>query len=210
MNERNPFMQGHHVPHQAPAYGPPANVWLPEPVNVSRPAAPQPPPGSVGNTGEVYGGQVRAIWTPGQHDGRKVLNLLKAEYVWRISVFGRVLLELQYGTLGTRTIPNLRTPLVMTVPGQVTIFAQPLDDEGTVCSVTATKASAGARAICRQLVGADAGAVDLHEDGADFFALVASSLTISGVVTAVPACTVVPLVAGSSLTSGGGFVEYEA
>ena len=190
----------------------PPNNWLPVPrPPVSGPAEPQ-PPGAVGNSGVIYGTQQKAVWVAGHRlDERQIIDLRKCDALWRISVFGRVLLRLNYGTQATRQLANLRAPLVITVPGQVTVTAQPLDDLGTICTVTATQASAGARSICRQLVGTTAPTnLDLHEDAVAFFALTASSLIISGSVVAVPALAVVPLVAGSVLTDGSGFVEYEA
>jgi hypothetical protein len=190
----------------------PPNNWLPSPVPPVSPPGPPQPHGAAGNTGVIYGTQQKAVWLPGARlDAREVLDLKKPEALWRVSVFGRVLVRINYGTLAARQISNLRTPIVITVPGQCTVTAQPLDDEGTICIVTATQATAGARSIARQLVGTTAPTDLLFDEGAvDFFALTASSLVISGSVVAVPALSVVPLVAGSRLTNGSGFVEYEA
>lgn len=188
----------------------PNNFRPPQPSPpVSPPGQPQAPPGE---TGVIYGTQQEAIWKPGALDERQVLDLLKCNALWRVSVFGRaVLLRINYGTLATRQIANLRTPLVMHFPGQVTITAQPIDDLGTSCTVTATQATGGARSVARQMVATVAPTdLDLNPDGVDFFAITACSLSIAGTVVAVPAFTIAPLVAGSQLLDGSGFVEYEA
>lgn len=193
-----------------PHWRPPQH-FLPEPhPPVSMPAEQQ-PRGAVGNTGPIYGTQRSKTWQPGERNTpAAMLDLLKTEYLWRISVFGNVLVSVTYGTQATRQIALLRTPLIMTLPGQVTVTVQALDQTGTECTATATMASAGARAIARQLISADAGAVAVNEDAVDFFALVNSTLNVSSVAVVVPALSVVPLVAGSVLTSGSGLVEYEA
>jgi hypothetical protein len=186
----------------------PPNQWQPEPrPPVSGHSYAQAP---VGNTGVIYGTQQRAVWNPGQSDSRQVCDALKTASLWRFSAFGRVDITIDYGTQGTRKILTVRAPVVMTIPGQFTATATPIDDDGTECTVTLTQATAGARSIARQLVDATAGAVNLSDGATDFFALTASTLTISGVAVVVPALQIVPLVVGAVLNTGSGFQEFEA
>ena len=189
----------------------PRHYFFPDPPTTSGPAQQQ-PFGYQGNSGVIYGTQQRAVWHAGENDERQVLDITKAQALWRVSLFGPFSVTIQYGTQGTHQILSLLAPVVMTFPGQVTITAKPLSAEGErVCVVTLTQATAGARSIARKLANAGAGpAVTLDPDAVDFFALNACTLTISGVAVAVPALSVVPLVSGSVLNTGAGFQEFEA
>ena len=188
------------------------NIWLqPPPVPVSGPA--QPSPGGVTNsTGPIYGTQQRPVWPPGDVGQRQICDTSqKAPMLWRFSCFGRVDVVIDYGTLGTRRILTLRCPVVLTIPGQFTATATPIDDLGADATVTLTQATGGARSIARQFVNAGAGpAVALSNDAVDFVAVVNSTLTIGGVAVAVPALSSVPLIVGSTLNTGSGFQEFEA
>lgn len=183
------------------------NQWrFNEPVPVSGMPAQPPPQGAVGNTGVIYGTQQSTIWKPGATDARQVCDALKPAAMWRFSAFGRCTITIDYGTRANRKILALQAPVVITLPGQFTATATPLDDQGAECRVTLTQATAGARSQARKLA---TGPIALSDDAVDFFALDACSLTIAGVVVAVPALQIVPLVAGSVLTSGSGFQEFE-
>lgn len=180
-----------------------------DPMPVSgRPAAP-PPQEAVGNTGKVYGTQARVVWKPGEVDPRGVCDSVKAVSLWRFSAFGRVTITISYGTQGTREIAALRTPLVLTIPGQFTATATPIDDRGTVCVVSLTPTTAGGHSIARRLVTAVT-PTSLDDDAVAFTALAAANLTVAGVPLSASALQVVPLVAGSVLNSGTGFEEFEA
>jgi hypothetical protein len=185
------------------------NIWLPQPPHVSGPAQQQ-PRGAVGNTGVIYGTQQRAVWQPGATDARQVCDALKPQSLWRFSVFGRVSVTLDYGTQANRGIVNLLAPLVITIPGQFTATATPLDAEGVEAVVTLTQATAGARSLARNVLNAGAGPALAFDLGAvSYVALTASTLTISGVAVVVPALGIVPLVSGSVLNTGAGFQEFE-
>jgi hypothetical protein len=182
-------------PQQLPVVGPPAPV----------PTVP------VGNTGPQYGTQSFRVWAAGETDARQVIDTLKATALWRISVTGRVRVTFDYGTSQSRALIALQAPVVITIPGQCTVTAEPLDDDGTTCVVTLTEATAGALSQARKLADASVSAVALDDAAVRYVALTASTLTISGVTpVAVPALSVVPLVAGSSLLTGSGFQEFEA
>lgn len=184
---------------------------FPDPLPVSG-AAQREAPGWNGNTGADYGTQALAIWPPGDVQPRQICDSLKAEYTWRFSVFGPVLLTISYGTRGNRTILNLQAPVVMTLPGQFTATATPIGSSSVErsCECTLTKATAGARSVARKLADSTAGAVALDAGAVDYWALTASTLTISGVAVVVPALAIVPLVSGAVLNTGIGFQEFEA
>lgn len=183
---------------------------MPEPLPVSRPGYPVPRDMPQGQMGPDYGTQQFAKWASGDVKPRQVLDTLKAGALWRISLFGNVYASILYGTSHSRAIESLQAPLVITVPGQVLVTAWPRDTNGAECVVTLTQATAGALSQARKFVDDAGGAIALDAGAVRFFALEASSLTISGQVVAVPACQSVPLVSGSVLTTGSGFQEFEA
>lgn len=183
-----------------------------DPVPVAQPAWPQPgnTRGVVGNSGPQYGTQQSHVWRNGETNAVQVLDTIRAEALWRISVFGRVLVTILYGTSKARSITDLQAPVVITVPGQALVTVRPRDDQGTSCIVTLTKATAGALANARKFIDDSAGSLAFDEGAVRFYALEASSLLVAGLAVAVPAFTSVPLVAGSGLVSGSGFQEFEA
>lgn len=183
---------------------------LPGPHVVSSPAAPAPPHVPVGDMGTAYGIQQFVNFLPGDVVPKQVIDTRRSEALWRVSVFGNVLLNLAYGTTKKREIFGLQAPLVITVPGQLTVTATPRDDAGTTCIVTLTYATAGAIANARKFVARAGVDVPLDAGAVRYFALTASTLTISGAAVVVPALQLVPLVAGSVLTGGSGFQEFEA
>lgn len=185
---------------------------FPDPLPVSQPAWPLPAVTRqvVGDNGPQYGIQQAHKWALNDVRSIQVLDTLKTESLWRISVFGRVFVSILYGTSRARTITDLMAPVVITVPGQALVTVRPRDNQGTTCIVNLTKATAGALAIARKYVDDSGGSIAFDPDAVRFFSLAASSLTIAGVVVAVPAFTTVPLVAGSGLISGSGFQEFEA
>jgi hypothetical protein len=176
-----------------------------------------PPPANAphsGSVGEAHGLQSKRIWVAGAVDERQIIDAVRALSLWRVSVFGDVLVRVDYGTgMKGGNFVALRTPLVMTIPGQAQLYAQPRDPEhtGVICKVTITPATAGARSQARKVLNAGAGpALAFDDDAVSFFALTASALTISGLAVAVPALSAVPLVQGSVLNTGSGFQEFEA
>lgn len=185
-------------------------MYVPSPDNVSRPGFSAPPGAPVGNMGPQYGTQQSATWAAGDVVPRQLVDVRKAGLLWRVSIFGPVLVTISYGTSKNRPIVDLQAPVVMTIPGQFTATATPLTDEGAKAVVTLTEASAGALSQARKVAVRGAADVALDEGAVRYFALTASTLTISGVATVVPALGSVPLVAGSVLTAGSGFQEFEA
>jgi|SRR6187551_610461 len=169
------------------------------------------PPGApVGNMGAQYGIQQSATWAAGDVVPRQLVDTRKADSLWRFSIFGAVLVTISYGTSKNRPIVALQAPVVLTIPGQFTATVQPLNAEGATAVVTLTEATAGGISQARKVVTRGGADVALDDGAVRYFALTVSALTISGVATAVPALSSVPLVAGSVLTAGSGFQEFEA
>jgi len=185
-------------------------MYVPSPDNVSRPGQAAPPGAPVGNMGPQYGTQQCATWLAGDTKPRQLIDSLKASHLWRFSIFGAVSVTISYGTSKNRPIVDLLAPVVMTLPGQFTATVAPLTDEGAIAVVTLTEATAGAISQARKVVVRGGADVALDEGAVRYFALTASTLTISGVAAVVPALGSVPLVAGSVLTAGSGFQEFEA
>lgn len=185
-------------------------VVLPGPGNVSLPANAQPGGLPVENMGPDYGIQVWKKWEPGDVRPCGVIDVRRADALWRVSAFGNVLLTIGYGTKRKRAITDLQAPLVIAVPGQVIVTATPRDANGTTCVVTLTQATDGSLSNARKFTSRGGADVALDEGAVRFFALTASTLTISGAAVVVPALDFVPLVAGAVLTSGSGFQEFEA
>jgi hypothetical protein len=157
--------------------------------------------------GPEYGIQSRHTWLPLQSDERQLIDVRKARFLWRVSVFGNVSVRIAYGTKGTRQILQLWAPVVIALPGQVEVFARPLTADGAEALVTLTQATGGARSIARQAVS---GPAALDSAAVSYTALSDSVLNVAGVLAIpVPALSTIPLVAGSTLSSGDGFQEFE-
>jgi len=185
-------------------------MYVPGPQNVSPPGGSAPAGAPVGDMGAQYGIQQSALWPAGDVVPRQLVDARKADSLWRCSIFGGVLVTISYGTSKNRPIVDLLAPVVLTIPGQFTATARPLTDEGAIAVVTLTEATAGGISQARKIVVRGGADVALDDGAVRYFALTASTLTIGGVAAVVPACSSVPLVAGSVLTAGSGFQEFEA
>jgi hypothetical protein len=196
-------------PHSAVHPG--MRIYVPgEGPSVSERGNSLPPGAPVGNMGPQYGIQQSAKWAAGDVVPRQLIDVTKANALWRFSIFGSVLVTVSYGSSKARPIADLLAPVVMTIPGQFTATVRPLNAEGATAVVTLTEATAGAISQARKVVVRGGADVALDEGAVRYFALTASTLTISGVAAVVPANSSVPLVAGSVLTAGSGFQEFEA
>ena len=175
------------------------------------------PPNALGNGASAeslvapYGEQIQVQWLAGDRSTKSLLSLQMPPFgmVWRVSLFGAVTFKVTYGTRATRTLAGFQAPSVFTSPGKVQIDATPTTGEGALANVAVSQASGGARALLRRFITAPAGDVNIQPEAVNFLALVASSLTTSGQIVAVPALSECPLVAGSVLHSGAGFQEFE-
>lgn len=158
-------------------------------------------------TGTPNGEQSTADWAAGESDDRPVLDLPLGMSVWRIGLYGvNVVFRVVYGTKANKIIEGLASPALLSIPGQCAVYARPLDPEVAASArVTATPATAGGNSA-RYIV--DTAGAALDPDAAHFQALTASTVTIRGIAVAVPVLGVVPLVAGSVLTAGSGYLEF--
>jgi len=177
-----------------------------------RPAMPLPPgtPNSGGLTTWI-GLQSSNRWDAPLQDSSRVQigDAMRAAKLWKVSVFGRhVLVDLAWGPNAKRTLRAIDPPLVVYVPGQVTVEAYPSGEEAAEVVCMIAPADAAGVATCRRFV---AGPADLSVDAACFVALTASTLLVGGFGPyAVAAGERIPLRSGSLLQAGGaGFEEYE-
>lgn len=168
---------------------------------------PQPPVGAMARTSERYGKQRAFTWVA--PDVRRI-NLLTLDWhndrLWRITVKGRLSLRVSWGTGGNKLLVAVRAPLCVTLPGRVSIDAEPIDDQGTTALVTAELvSSAGGDTVFRRVL---TGPIALEESASSYFALTASNLLVAGNAVAVPALSRCELVPDSSIVDGTGLEEH--
>jgi len=174
---------------------------------VPLPSPPASPQARSGNGGTPYGWQQSRTIPAGDAREQQAIDEVDAEFLWRFSVFGRVLVRVVYGTTATREFVDLQAPVVMAVPGKLAVYVRSADtNSDQPFQVTCTKATGAARSQARRAITA-AGPID--DDAASFTALVASTLTVAGQAVILAAGQTVPLVAPSSLVAGAGFQEFE-
>ena len=176
-------------------------------------APPALPLGNQGTIGYKYGLQSAEHWNAGESDNRQICDARLAVHMWRLSVFTsqHVSINVEFGSSRARQFRALRGPLVMYVPGQVVVYAQPtpLDDGSFVAGFamcTLTAVNSGQQSSARLLRTA-AGA--LPDDAARYVPLVASVLTIDGNVVNLNPTQTIALIAGATLTSGLGYLEFD-
>lgn len=173
-----------------------------------QPALP-PPVGSRRDGSEAYEGiQNEQLWTATETDSRGILDGSRKAGLYRLTLVGRnVECSIRYGTNATLLLTGVRTPVVMTIPGQVGVSAKPLGAGGAEVSATLVRVTASSAQNCRRRRAA-AGSFD--PGVVSFFTLEVCSLTIDGqLYAAVPAFTRIPLIQPSSLVSGSGFEEFD-
>jgi hypothetical protein len=172
------------------------------------PAAP-PPVGSRRDGSEPYEGiQNEQLWTASELDSRGIIDGSRKPGLYRLTLIGRnVECSIRYGTNATLLLTGVRTPVVMTIPGQVGVSAKPLGGGGAEVSATLVRVTASSEQHCRRK-RSDPGAFEPAV--VSFYTLEACSITIDGTnYAAVPAFTRVPLIQPSSLVSGSGFEEFD-
>ncbi|HXC23121.1 MAG TPA: hypothetical protein VNU28_00935 [Solirubrobacteraceae bacterium] len=180
-----------------------------------RSPAPALPPPSQGSVGYVHGIQSSESWIAGEHDSRSILDMLLSKHVWRVSVFASqwVRLDFVYGTKRTIKLTGLFAPAVFYVPGQCIVYAEPSDSGGGVfpaafAYLTATPVnSAGTPQLRKHITGAQA----ISDHAVRFLALANSTVQLGsgGPAVALTLGQTLPLIAGSSLTAGDGYLEFE-
>jgi hypothetical protein len=143
-------------------------------------------------------------WEAGDERPQQLLDATRAEQNWRVSCIGPVAIELIYGTRATLKL-DAWAPLVADIPGQVALYARPLDPSTpTIARCTLTPSASPGAAFARSVASVPG---PLPDAAGAFFALTPSTLTVAGIPITVPALTEVPLVASSILNSGSGLLE---
>jgi hypothetical protein len=138
---------------------------------------------------------------------------MRAPSLWRLTLHGEnVYFRISWGTSANHVIDNVQPPSRFSVPGSCDVYARPIDSQLPAhAECTLTPATSGSAAELRsRLVG---NALPIPAEAVRFVALQASVVRVGpaalSTVVNLIALQSVLLVAGSLLTSGGGFLEYE-
>lgn len=176
-----------------------------------------PPPGSwaPGDNalGVQHAVQAKQAWAAGETDIRPVASAIRAQNLWRLTVLGNnVLVRISYGTSAAKILQNIRTPIRVTLPGSVDVYAQPLNLGGEQAAasvqVTLTPVTSGCcESDCRKIITAGGGLL-LEDDAVRYVALAASVVALDLTNVNVPVLQSVSLVSGAVLVSGTGYLEF--
>ena len=180
-----------------------------------------PPPGSYGpgnnDLGPQAGVQAKADWpASGQRDERQLISAMRAPNMWRVTLHGQnVTFRVSWGTSSNIVVANIRPPARFVVPGSCDVYAKPITTDPLLAAhaeVTLTPATSGGDAVMRAHVAGNVVALD--PNAARFVALVASVVSVGPPDVVIAPVNLTPLqsvllVAGSTLTSGGGYMEFE-
>lgn len=166
------------------------------------------------NYGRVFGTQTVEHWDPGVSDRRPILDMVRSESLWRVSVTGDVVIYARWGTSGTHEL-TLHTPIDCTFPGFASLDVAPRDEahEGTVQAlVSATPVWGAGHEVMRSLVDAVGSAVALPPEAQKLRVIHAAgaNVFIRGILVTVPFLQEVELLYPSSLQTGIAIVEYLA
>jgi hypothetical protein len=137
-----------------------------------------------------------------------------AQNLWRVTVFGpeNMTADLLYGTKANLRVSGLALPFRASVPGQVQVICKPVsahDDEKLEVRASATPATSGGLIELCSIITRGGADVPFDPLAFRFTALTACTLTIRGTAVVVPALSSVRLVAGSVLTAGTGYQEFD-
>lgn len=180
-----------------------------------RSAPPAMPPPSMGSIGKTYGLQTSETWQVGQNDDRMIVDSILSPHLWRVSVFTTswVRLDIKYGTSRGLNILDVEGPLIFYAPGQISVNAHPVPagEQGLIGGTawaTLTPVTSAGISNCRKLIG---GAQPIPDNAARFYALDAATVQLGagGPAVVLALGQFVPLVAGSSLVGGDGYLEFD-
>lgn len=163
----------------------------------------------LGNLGEQYGTQAVARWPVGNARRQVLVDITRAECLWRVSVFGDAILKVSWGTGGSFIVDNVICPLVLTVPGSLTIDAIPRDNStpsSAQATLTKSTGSVSIPSFRQHLTGPAAFVLQVVQ----VTALTPAVVDVLGTPVAVPVGGTLPIVEGSALTSGTVIAELEA
>lgn len=157
-----------------------------------------------------HGIQAKGKWAPGETKAKGLIDDLRAANLWRVVAFGGSAMrcDLKYGTKCTIRLTGLSLPLRASVPGQCALEFYPVSaqEDEQIVVVSLTPATSGGLI---ELIRPIAGPATFDDAAFRFTALDASALVIRGVPVAVAALQSVRLLAGSTLTSGHGYEEFD-
>ena len=163
---------------------------------------------SLGNLGEQYGIQSTCNWQANDNRRQALIDVLRAPNLWRVSVFGDVVLKITWGTGAGFIAENVQTPLVATFPGSVTIEATPKNPATpTEASATLTEATGAGESKFAQLIQ---GPANLVAQVVRVTALNACVLNVGGVAVALNAGDLLPIISNTTVTSGTLLAHLEA
>jgi len=118
------------------------------------------PTGNRNLTAGGYGTQSREDWLAADVREKTIVDVMAAEYLWRVSVAGEnLLLDLTYGTGATTRLTDLRLPFVAFVPGACNLVARKINPEASAFARPTLTAASGGLGVVRQFVAA-AGVLD--------------------------------------------------
>ena len=173
-------------------------------------------PSGVPTVGPEVALQAKQHWNPGEVDSRPLLSCTKNGLMpWRVTVLGsNVSVDISYGTSSNVILRGLRTPIRVTLPGSCDVYAQPIVHDAPAAAdalVTCIPVTSGCcDSECRKVI---TGAQAIDPYAVRFVALEASIVRVGPaddfISVTLAALQEVSLIAGSALTSGGGFLEYE-
>lgn len=163
--------------------------------------------GGQSSNADSYGFQSKETWEPGNTDERPVLSCMAHDAgAWRVTIVGDLIVKAIWGSLGTRNLVQMDAPVIATFPGKVDIFVRPRTGDGASALVTVAPAYSGEQRDFRRLVAGPN--LPIPADFAVYRALTASVVDVRGTAVAVAALATLPLVSGSVLTSGTGYLEF--
>jgi hypothetical protein len=165
--------------------------------------------------GATAGIQSKQRWTASESDERPLLSAMRAPNLWRVTIHGEnVRFRVSWGTSGNIVVAELIPPGRFVVPGAVDVYAQPLELPEPLpahAEITLTPATSGCTAVMRSLVFGNV--VPFDPNAVRFTALAASVVQVGSGGSALNvnllANQSVMLVSGSTLTSGGGYQEFD-
>jgi hypothetical protein len=154
--------------------------------------------------------QASEEWLAGQTDQRQLVDaVLNDAGAWRVSIVGDVVISATWGSKGTRKLVQMDAPLIASFPGQVTITAVPRTSAGARAVATLAPSWTGYLTDFRRLLVHPGGAaIPFEPDWSHYHALTASVVNVRATAVAVPALSRIPLISGSELVSGAGYLEF--
>lgn len=161
--------------------------------------------------GPKYGQQFSHQWRPGDESVQVMVDVTRAQCLWRVSVVGDVLVHVSYGTTAEQELPPLLAPLVATFPGQLTISARPRDFRlGATAKATLVPVSAPlVEPKLRHFVDAREGAVDLDPHTVAITGQRFGRLELNDIEVRLPMNRTVPVTTRARLLRGAGLAHLE-